>query len=246
MQEAQVHAGRVVAETLQLMKTLTINGERSVMVLNDAAEEYMLKNDVRPACNGYSPTWNNMTYRHGTCISINEEALHGVPSANKTLIEGDIVSFDMVGGHQGWYVDAALTIPVGTITAPVVRLLEATEIALYQGIAMAITGNTVADISRAIETIAKEYQLSAVHGYTGHGIGQKIHLPPEIPNIDVGSTIVLQEGMTVCIEPVFTLGNGESFVSSDGWTVLTCDRKPVAHFEHTVCVGDTPTILTKI
>lgn len=245
MHEAQIHAGKVVAGALQLMKTLTKQGERNTLELNNAAEEYMLEHDVYPSCKGYEPTWNSSrVYQYGTCISVNNEIGHGVPSSDKSLLDGDVVKFDIVGSHQGWHVDAAITVAIGEINERSVKLIELTEYALALGIEQAVVGNTVGHITRTIAKVALDNQLGIVFGLNGHGIGKSIHEPPNIPNTGIGSTEPLLEGQTICIEPMFTLGSGENRLLQDGWTIVTVDNSWSAHFEHTVCVGKKPLILT--
>jgi len=245
MHEAQAHAGRVVAGALQLMKTLTEQGERNTLELNNAAEKYMFERDVYPSCKGYEPAWNSSrVYQYGTCISVNHEIGHGPPSSDKMLVDGDVVKFDIVGSHQGWHVDAAITVAIGEISERNVALLKLTEQALTLGIEQAVVGNTVGHITRTIAKFALDNQLGIVAGLNGHGIGQDIHELPNIPNSGLGSTEPLKAGQTICIEPMFTLGSGDNRLLQDGWTIVTIDGSCAAHFEHTVCVGETPMILT--
>lgn len=245
MHEAQVYAGQIVAGALQLMKELTEHGERNTLELNNAAEKYMLENEVYPSCKGYQPTWNaSRVYQYGTCISINQEIGHGVPSIKKTLVDGDVVKFDIVGEHQGWHVDAAITVPIGDIGAEKMRLIELTKHALVMGVEQAVVGNTVGHITRAISKVAIENKVGIVLGLNGHGIGQAIHELPNVPNSGLGSPEPLRAGQTICIEPMFTLGTGNNILMRDGWTIVTADGSCAAHFEHTVCVGEQPLILT--
>lgn len=247
MHEAQIHAGKIVAGALQLMKSLTEQGERNTLELNNAAEKYMLENDVYPSCKGYEPSWNSSRiYQYGTCISVNHEIGHSPPDNNKILVDGDVVTFDIVGEHQGWHVDAAITIPVGVISEERTRLIQITALALELGIKQAVTGNTVGHITNAIRLCAIENQLGVVIGLNGHGIGQAIHELPNIPNSGIGSSEPLKEGQTICIEPMFSLGSGNNRLLQDGWTIVTSDDSCAAHFEHTVCVGEQPLILTTL
>jgi methionyl aminopeptidase len=245
MHDAQIHAGKVVAGALQLMKTLTEQGERNTLELNNAAEKYMFEYDVYPSCKGYEPKWNSsMIYQYGTCISVNHEIGHGPPAADKMLVDGDVVKFDIVGAHQGWHVDAAITVPVGNISDERARLIKITKTACAIGIEQAVPGNTVGHITRAIAKVALDNNLGIVVGLNGHGIGQAIHELPNIPNIGTGGNEVLKEGQTICIEPMFTLGSGDNKVLEDGWTIVTIDGSCAAHCEHTVCVQEKPLILT--
>ena len=171
------------------------------------------------------------------CCSVNEEVVHGFPS-ERTLTEGDIVSFDMGVVYDGFYGDAATTVPVGTIDGTTAALLQVTQESLAKGIAEAKAGNDLYDISRAVQKHVEGHGLSVVRRFVGHGIGRKLHEKPEIPNFEPmdAPRIPLLPGMVLAIEPMVTAGGPDVEVLSDNWTAVTKDRSLSAHFEHTVAV----------
>jgi methionyl aminopeptidase len=180
-----------------------------------------------------------------TCISVNEQVVHGI--AGSRLIEfGDIISLDVGVVYGGFIGDNALTVAAGSCSLEIQTLMDVTEASLYRGIAKAVAGNRVSDISRAIQQHVESNGLSVVREFVGHGVGRKMHEEPQIPNyVDGGSSPRLKAGMTIAIEPMVNLGAAQVQVLEDGWTVVTRDRKPSAHFEHTVLVTDgEPEILT--
>lgn len=172
------------------------------------------------------------------CCSVNEEVVHGFPSEERVLQEGDIVSFDMGVHHNGFYGDSAVTVGVGDISGATARLLEVTRQSLEVGIAQAIPDNDLYDISGAVQKYVEDQGFGVVRQFVGHGIGRKLHEKPEIPNFvprDV-QRVVLRPGMVLAIEPMVTAGGPEVEVLSDNWTAVTKDRSLAAHFEHTVAV----------
>ena len=236
--DAQRRAGRVVAETLLFVKQLVVDGERNTLILNDLAESFMMKAGVIPACKGYSPPFHLDAYQYGTCMSVNHEIVHGMPDMDKNLKDGDILSIDIVGFYDGWYADAAITIPVGNISVEIQELIEHTEKALYNGIKQAKLKKKTGDIGNAIQTYAQKHKLGIAKYLSGHGIGKEIHCKPNIPNIGNPNTgDVLRHNMSFCIEPMFTLGSGDSVLSDDTWSVVTADKSLSAHFEHTILIN---------
>ncbi|MFA6963693.1 MAG: type I methionyl aminopeptidase [Patescibacteria group bacterium] len=183
-----------------------------------------------------------------TCISVNEEVVHGIPLKTKVFKEGDLVSIDLGAGYNGVYTDMAVTVPVGEISDADAKLLKFTEDSLYRGIEAAKSGNTIGHIGEAVEKVANLNNLGIVRDYVGHGIGRKPHLPPQIPNYgEAGEGITIAEGMALAIEPMLTLGRGETDVRPDGWTVVTSDHSKAAHFEHTIIIENgLPVIITKV
>ncbi len=173
--------------------------------------------------------------------------VHGIPSRKTKLKDGDIVSIDFGVEFRGFFGDSAITLPVGKIDAGVARLLRVTEEALGKGIAQVISGNHVGDISRAIQSHVEGHGLSIVRQFVGHGIGSALHEPPEIPNFYQGErTPRLLPGMVLAIEPMVNMGSHEVKVLKDGWTVITSDKQPSAHFEHSVAVTENgPAILSR-
>ena len=170
---------------------------------------------------------------------MNEEVVHGIPSAKRILKEGDIVSLDIGVKKAGFYADAARTFPVGTIAPELARLLEATEKSLAAGIEQVRPEGRVSDISAAIERTVKEAGFSVVRALVGHGVGRALHEEPQVPNYGrPGEGPKLRVGMVLAIEPMVNAGTGETEVLDDGWTVVTRDGSRSAHFEHTVAVMD--------
>jgi methionyl aminopeptidase len=169
---------------------------------------------------------------------VNEEVVHGIPSAKHVLREGDVISLDIGVRREGWYGDAARTFPVGEVSAEAVRLLETTERALAMGIAQAREGGRISDISAAIEREAKASGFTVVRALVGHGIGRELHEDPQVPNYGrPGEGARLEEGMALAIEPMVNSGGADVVTLADQWTVVTVDRKISAHFEHTVAIG---------
>lgn len=180
------------------------------------------------------------------CISVNHEVVHGIPSPRRTLREGDVVSVDCGVKLEGFYADAAVTLPVGPVAAEVAELLERTQAALARGIAEAAPGRRLGDVGAAIQEVADEAGYGVVRELVGHGVGRSPHEDPQVPNFGKrGKGMKLQEGMVLAIEPMFNLGTADVRTLPDRWTVVTADRKVSAHFEHTVAVtADGPRILT--
>jgi len=205
----------------------------STLELDKAAEKFVIDNGGVPAFKGYKG------FPNSACISVNEEVVHGIPSAKKILKEGDIISFDFGVVMNGYYGDTAYTFAVGKIKPEVQKLLTVTKEALYKGIEQAVAGKRLGDISYAVQE-----QTEILHGYgvvrdlVGHGLGKSLHEDPEVPNYGKrGAGIKLQEGLVIAIEPMINLGKRNVVQLNDGWTVATQDKLPSAHFEHTVAVG---------
>ena len=199
--------------------------------LDDDAADLMQKQGAQSAFLGYRG------YPGTICISINEEVVHGIPG-NKRIAVGDIVSIDVGVLVDGFYGDTALTIVVGSSDPEVIRLVAVTRQALYAGIAQAHAGRRLSDISHAIEQTAEAAGFSVVRDFVGHGIGRQMHEDPQVPNYGApGLGPKLVEGMTLAIEPMVNMGKSAVCVLEDGWTVITRDRLPSAHFEHTVAIG---------
>ncbi|MGB9593071.1 MAG: type I methionyl aminopeptidase [Anaerolineae bacterium] len=231
-------AGRIVAQVLEAMKAKAAPGVTTAE-LNEEAERLIRKMGAIPSFKGYHG------YPAAICTSINEQVVHGIPDGRR-LKEGDILSVDVGAIYKGYHGDAAITIPIGTVSPEAKRLLEVTEGALWAGIAKARAGLRTGDISAAIQEWVESRGMSVVREYTGHGIGRQMHEDPQIPNFGrAGTGYVLREGMTFALEPMVNLGTWKTRVLSDGWTVVTEDGKLSAHFEHTVAVTDgEPQVLT--
>jgi len=180
------------------------------------------------------------------CASINDEVVHGIPSARRRLAGGDIVSIDIGCIVDGWHADCARTWTIGAVPEPVMTLIDATRRGMEAGIAAALPGNHLGDIGHAIESVAHEHGYGIVRPFVGHGIGRAMHEEPQVPNYGrPGAGLLIEAGMCFAIEPMFTLGADDVVVDDDGWTVRTADRSLSAHFENTVAITEHgPELLT--
>jgi methionyl aminopeptidase len=214
--------------------------------IDKKVEEMIREKGARPAFKGYKPRFASEPYRFATCVSVNEEVVHGLPSKKRVLKEGDIVSVDVGVLYKGYYSDAAYTYSVGEVEERIKLLLEVTKSALYKGIEKAVIGNRVGDISYAIGSYVKSYGFNPIKDYCGHGVGKHLHEDPSIPNDgEPGKGEPLKEGMVIAIEPMVAIGSGNIMLKNDGWTAVTSDGSYSAHFEHTVAIfRDGPKILT--
>lgn len=199
---------------------------------------------ARSACYGYQ--LHSRRYPAYTCLSVNEEVVHGIGSLKRILRDGDIISLDVVVEYNGYIGDNATTVPVGAIAPRTAELLRITEEALQIGIKEARVGNRIGDISHAVQTFVESHGFSVVREMVGHGVGREMHEEPQIPNFGrKNSGEKIKPGMTLAIEPMVNLGAYQVRTLSDGWTIVTSDGKPSAHFEHTVLTTDSgPEILT--
>jgi methionyl aminopeptidase len=181
-----------------------------------------------------------------TCLSVNEEVVHGIGSLKRILRDGDIISLDVTVEYNGYIGDNAITVPVGVISPEIAHLLKITEEALAIGVKQAQVGNRIGDISHAIQTYVEAHRFGIVREMVGHGVGQSMHEEPQIPNFGrKGTGEKIKAGMTLAIEPMVNLGTHRVRTLADGWTIVTADGKPSAHFEHTVLTTDSgPEILT--
>lgn len=211
--------------------------------LDSIIEDYIKSNSAEPAFKGY--TVNENIFPASSCISINEEVVHGIPG-NRKLAEGDIVSIDVGVKKDGYYGDGAKTFPVGKISEGKQKLLRVTEESLYKGLDKAIDGNYVNDVSLAVQQHVQSEGYSIVRELVGHGIGKKLHEEPPIPNYYYsGNRYRLRAGMTIAVEPMVNYGTHKVKVLKDGWTYVTADGEPSAHFEHSILVNNgKPEILT--
>ena len=211
----------------------------STAELDAIAEGLIRDGGDEPAFKGYKPALHMKPYPASLCTSINNEIVHGIPSKERFLKEGDIVSLDLGLKHQGLFTDHAVTVPVGTISKKDIELLRATKEALMVGIGAAVGGTRVGDIGFAIQEFVKPYGYGIVRDLSGHGVGRAIHEDPFIPNYGkAGKGELLHPGMVIAIEPMFNLGDEYTVVDRDGYTVKTEDGSKSAHFEHTVLITD--------
>jgi methionyl aminopeptidase len=229
---------RIVAEILELLKSEVKPGV-STLMLNDRAEKEARKRGAKPAFKGYSG------YPYALCCSLNEQVVHGMPSS-KELREGDILSLDFGVVRDGFYGDAAVTLPVGEVSDAARRLMKVTEESLYAAISAAQPTNRLSDISHAVQSYAELRGFSIVRDFVGHGIGKNLHESPQIPNFGPpGRGVRLKPGMVLAIEPMINEKGPEVKVLEDGWTAVTCDGGLSAHFEHTVAITENgPLVLT--
>ena len=197
--------------------------------LDKIIHDFMIKNGCVPATLGYEG------YPASSCISINDEVVHGIPGT-RVIKDGDIVSVDLVLSYKGYMADAARTYIIGSVSEEVKALVRDTKGAFYAGVSVVKEGARVRDISRAIEAYANEHGLSIVKELCGHGIGTNMHEEPDITNFDSNNMTRLKSGMTICIEPMLNLGSNDVYLEDDGWTVKTLDGNYSAHFENTVLV----------
>lgn len=234
---------RIVAETLKLVAS-TVGPGIATIELDKIAEDYILSNNAKAAFKGYSQA-GSYDYPASLCISIDEEVVHGIPS-ERVLKNGEIVSIDVGVFKNGFYGDAAISVPVGLVSDDKKKLLEVTENSLYEGIKEAKLNNRVHDISFAIQEYVEKNGFSVVKDLCGHGVGKCLHEDPSVPNYGIrGTGPKLKNGMTLAIEPMVNFGNYSVKTAQDGWTVLTQDGQPSAHFEHTVLISNgSPEILT--
>lgn len=234
---------RIVAETLQLLKKNVAAGI-TTRELDQIAEDYILSNDAKAAFKGYSQGGAD-GFPATICASIDDEVVHGIPG-NRVLKEGEIISIDIGVYKNGYYGDAAISVGVGEISDEKKKLLEVTENSLYKGIEQAKVDNHVHDISAAVQEYVEAHGFSVVRDLCGHGVGKYLHEDPSIPNFGKkGTGAKLRNGMTLAIEPMVNFGEYKVRTAKDGWTILTADGKPSAHFEHTILVSNgNPEILS--
>ena len=239
--ERMRNSGRIVREVLDHVRALVRPGA-TTMDLERAAEKKIKDMGAKPAFKGY------YDYPCVLCTSVNEEIVHGIPSEKRVLNAGDIVSIDCGVVLDGYYGDAAITVPVDDSVSPEVRkLLEVTEASLYKGIEQARVGNAVGDVGAAVQEFVEANGFSVVREFVGHGIGTKLHEEPQVPNFGArGHGARLREGMVLAIEPMVNFGKPGARVLDDKWTAVTADGSCSAHFEHCVAVTkECPVILTQ-
>ncbi|KFO67665.1 methionine aminopeptidase, partial [Smithella sp. SCADC] len=218
-------SNRIVAEVLNRLREKVKPGVRT-RELDKLAAEIADKRGAKPAFKGYNG------YPYALCVSVNEVVVHGMPS-ERILEEGDIVGLDFGVCYQGFFGDAAITLPLGRVTQKASRLMQVTEQSLYAGIEQAKAGNRLGDISAAVQDIVEAAGYSVVRDFVGHGIGKSLHEEPQIPNFGKkGRGIELKSGMILAIEPMVNEGNYKVEILPDGWTVVTKDGSLSAHFEH--------------
>lgn len=231
-------AGQIVARVLKRLSAMVEPGI-TTRDLDHEAERMIRDAGAYPTFKGYHG------YKDSICASINDEVVHGIPGKRK-LREGDIIGIDCGATYQGYVGDSAVTVPVGSVNEQVRRLMETTRQSLYKAIEKCQVGNRLGDVCNAVQAYVEPLGYSVVRNYCGHGIGRAMHEEPQVPNYGrAGTGPVLREGWVLAIEPMINLGRHDVKVLSDGWTVITTDGQPSAHFEHTVAITqEGPQILT--
>jgi methionyl aminopeptidase len=232
-------SGKILKSALDQVRE-NINSGVSTLELDSICEHVILSNGGVPGFKGYRG------FPNATCISVNDEIIHGIPG-KRVLKEGDVVSVDAGVLLDGWFSDSAFTVIVGkALSEEDQKLVEVTEKALYVGIDAVHINSRIGEIGFAIENFVKDFGFSVVKEYTGHGIGRHLHEDPSVPNFGkAGSGVKIREGLCIAIEPMVCAGSAELFVESNGWTVKTVDCSNAAHFEHTIAVASNgPLLLT--
>ena len=234
-------AGKAAAAILKKLKKFIRGGISTKDVENFFDEALSQYPGMEPAFKGF------MGYPASVCVSVNEEIIHGIPSENKIIKRGDLVSVDLGIKYQGLFVDTAHTYIIGSAPSFAKRLVKTTYQALCEGIKRAKVGLTVGDIGAAVQGYVEKKNCSVIRKFVGHGIGDKLHLPPELPNYgQKGEGMELTEGMALAIEPMVSVGGYEVEINDDGWTARTKDNSLSAHFEHTVVITKKgPLVLTQ-
>jgi methionyl aminopeptidase len=231
--------GHILADVMERLRE-TVKPGLSTLEIDEDVEAFIRGRGALPAFKGYRG------FPATVCISINEEVVHGIPSAHRRIKEGDIVGLDLGCIVEGYYADCAFTLAIGDVPPKVQQLLDVTRESLDVAIAECRTGRRLSDVSHAVQAHVERHGFSVVRAFVGHGIGRALHEDPQIPNfVDPGRGPQLRPGMVLAIEPMVTMGSWEVKVLDDGWTAVTRDGSLAAHFEHTIAVTeDGPEVLT--
>jgi methionyl aminopeptidase len=239
--ETMKGASKIVAEILLELREAVREGVTTAEI-DRIAEDLTRKKRAKPAFKGYRG------FPGCVCISVNEEVVHGIPSTKRVLKSGDIVGLDFGVIYDGYYGDSAMTVAVGQIPDEINHLLRVTEQCLFKAIEQAVPGNFLSDISAAVQQLAEANNYGIVREFCGHGIGRSLHEDPPVLNyVQNGKGPKIKAGLVLAIEPMINLGTEKVRVLEDGWTVITADGKPSAHFEHTIAVTPSgPEILTRV
>ena len=236
-------AGRSAATVLDRLCRAVKPG-MNTLEIDELGGEIMKEMGVKSACKGYRS--GHRIFPSYTCLSVNDEIVHGIGVEDRVLKDGDIISVDICIREDGMIGDNCRTIPVGNISPDVERLLRVTEESMYAGIRQALHKNRVGDVSQAVQQHVEDAGFAVITNFVGHGVGRSLHEEPQIPNFGkAGTGPKFRKGMAICIEPMVNMKSHQIRMGSDGWTALAVDGMPSAHFEHTLLVDDeTPEILT--
>ena len=237
---SMIEAGRITGEALLVAREHVREGV-STKELDTVIRNHIEKSGAKPSFLGYAG------FPGSACISINDEVIHGIPSKDKILREGDIVKIDVGAFYKGFHGDAARTIAVGKVSAEAERLIEVTRKSFFCGVDAFIAGNRMGDIGSAIQACVERAGFSVVRRYIGHGVGHDLHESPDVPNYGTpGRGVRLCTGMTLAIEPMVNIGSEEVYELSDGWTVKTRDKSLSAHYENTVALTSDGVVITTL
>lgn len=239
--DAMAAAGSAAAKTLKAMQAAIVPGKTTTMDLEMVARESLKSLGATPALLNYKPAFSRVPYEYATCISVNEEVIHGVPNVKRILKSGDIVSLDLVANVDGWLADTTITVAVGQVSPKAQRLVDVTKAAMQRGIEVIKPGLRLGDLGNAIQKIVEKNGMSVVRELAGHGIGRTVHEE----GLDVfnfgrpGTGIALEPGMTFAVEPMVTAGKpAVEHRPGDPWTIFAKDRSLACHWEHTVAVTE--------
>jgi methionyl aminopeptidase len=233
------HGGHILADVMDRLRE-SVKPGMSTLEIDEDVETFIKTRGAKPAFKGYRG------FPATVCISINEEVVHGIPSAHRRVKEGDIVGLDLGCIVDGYYADCAFTLAIGDVPPKVQQLLDVTRESLDQAIQECRPGRRLSDVSHAVQAHVEGHGFAVVRAFVGHGIGRALHEDPQVPNFgDPGRGPQLRPGMVLAIEPMVTMGSWEVKVLDDGWTAVTRDGSLAAHFEHTIAVTDAePEVLT--
>jgi methionyl aminopeptidase len=235
-----MEAGRITGEALLLAREHVREGV-STKELDTIIRTHIEKSGAKPSFLGYNG------FPASACISVNDEVIHGIPSKNRILREGDIVKIDVGAFYKGFHGDSARTIAVGNVSDEAKRLIEVTRQSVFDGVAAVKTGNRIGDVGNAIQSRVENAGFSVVKKYIGHGIGKALHEAPDVPNFGTaGRGVRLCAGMALAIEPMVNVGTSEVYELPDGWTVKTRDRSLSAHYENTIALTSEGVIITTL
>ena len=231
--------GHILADVMERLRD-TVKAGMSTLEIDEDVESFIMARGAKPAFKGYRG------FPATVCISINEEVVHGIPSAHRRIKEGDIVGLDLGCIVEGYYADCAFTLAIGDVPPKVQQLVDVTRESLDQAIQECRPGRRLSDVSHAVQAHVERHGFAVVRAFVGHGIGRALHEDPQVPNFgDPGRGPQLRPGMVLAIEPMVTMGSWEVKVLDDGWTAVTRDGSLAAHFEHTIAVTDSePEVLT--